>query len=142
MRLIFIMEKMQNSHYRCSWWWTQKTAKQSNKKRKRKETLGVLLRVEKNSKVEEQFEDPQHLTHSKRVFWQSACNWTSVLSSASKERWFLSNQTTHIKQSGTIFHMSKVDFPNQLLQQDTKLATEPGMTHWIPKACNICTHKE
>ena len=38
--------------------------------------------------------------------------------------------------------MFEADFPNQLLQQDTKLATEPGMTHWIPKACNICTHKE
>ena len=28
--------------------------------------------------------------------------------------------------------MSEENFPIQKLQQDTKLSTEPGMTHWIP----------
>jgi len=71
-----------------------------------------------------------------------ACNWTFDFSLASKECWFLSIQTTHIKQPGTTFQMSEENFPNQKLQQDTKLFTEPGMTHWIPNTCKIRTHNE
>ena len=36
-----------------------------------------------------------------------------------------------------MFQMSELNFPNQKLQQYTKLSTEPGMTHWVPKIWNI-----
>ena len=32
--------------------------------------------------------------------------------------------------------MSELNFPNQKLQQYTKLSTEPGMTHCVPKIWN------
>ena len=82
--------------------------------------------------MEEQVKEPQLLDQSNRVLWHRACNWTFDFSLVLKERRFLSIQTTHIKQPGTIFQMSKENFPSQKLQQDTKLSTEPSMTHWIP----------
>ena len=92
--------------------------------------------------MEEQVKEPQLLDRSNRVLWHRACNWTIDFSLASKEHRFLSIQTTHIKQPGTIFQMSEENFPIQKLQQDTKLSTEPSMTHWIPYTCNIHTHDE
>ena len=50
----------------------------------------------------EHSEKPQHLDQSNKVFWQKASKWTKDFSVSSKERWFLSVQTIHIKQLGTI----------------------------------------
>ena len=82
----------------------------------------------------EQSKKPQHLDQSNKVFWHRACNWTKDFSVSSKERWFLSVQTIHIKQSGTIFQMFEINFPSQKLQQYTKLSTEPSMTYRVPKS--------
>ena len=132
-------EKSKTAKTRCSWWWTQETATKSNKKMK--------SNLRGNTKGSKKLQSRRTVwrTPSPSPFKKStlaACNWTNDFSLASKERRFLSIQTTHIKQSGTIFYMLEENFPNQLLQQNTKLSTEPGMTHWIPKTCNICTHKK
>ena len=57
----------------------------------------------------EQSEKPQHLDQSNKVFWHRACNWTKDFSVSSKERRFLSVQTIHIKQPGTIFQISELN---------------------------------
>jgi len=46
----------------------------SNKQHQRKKTRETILREERNSMIEEQFEEPQHLEQSKRVLRHKACS--------------------------------------------------------------------
>ena len=117
-------------------------ASKSNKQHQRKKTQETILTEERNSMIEEQFEEPQHLEQSKRVLWHKACSWTNDISKASRKHRFLSVQTIHIKQPKTIFHISELNFPSQWFQQNIKLSTKLGMTHWMPKIWSISTHNE
>ena len=69
--------------------------RKSNKQQQRKKLKGAILWEERNSRIEKQFEEPQPLDQSKRVFWHRTCNWTSDFSVASKECQFLSVQNPH-----------------------------------------------
>ena len=55
--------------------------------------------------------------------------------------WFHSFHTIHIKQPGTIFHITESCLPYQFLQQNNKAATVPSITQWIPNIWNTSPHR-
>lgn len=54
---------------------------------------------------------------------------------------FHSFYTIHIKQPGTIFHITESCLPNQFLWQNNKAATVPSITQWIPNIWNTSPHR-
>ena len=116
-------EKSKTAKTRCSWWWTQETATKSNKKMK--------SNLRGNTKGSKKLQSRRTVwrTPSPSPFKKStlaACNWTNDFSLASKERRFLSIQTTHIKQPGTIFYMLEENFPNKTPNSPLNLAWPIG----------------
>ena len=116
--------------------------KKENKQHNKKRNQETKLRESMNSEREEQSVKPQQWDHSKRLCWHKTFNSSNVFSLSSKERWFRSNHTIHVKHPGTKFQMSELCFPSHWCQQDNKPATEPGITQWIPKAWSIKVYRE
>ena len=87
----------------------------NNKKKKNKQhsrNQETKLRENINSEGEEQSVKPQQRDHSKRLRWHKTFNSSNVFSLSSKERWFRSNHTIHIKHPGTKFQMFELWFPS------------------------------
>ena len=99
------------------------------------------LRETRNSIMDEQSEEPQHLDYSKSVRRHNAFSWSNEFLVSSNKWWFCSLHTFHIKQPKTMFQISDPCFLHQSLQQNNKLATKPGITQLIPNVWSISTHK-
>ena len=116
--------------------------KKKNKQHSKTRTQETKLREDKNSEREEQSVKPQQWDHSKRLRWHKTFNSSNVFSLSSKEWWFRSNHTIHIKHPRTKFQMSELCFPSHWCQQDNKPAIDLGITQWIPKAWSIKVQRE
>ena len=90
------------------------------------------LRETWDSKIEEHCVKPHTRDQSKRVWANRTFNWSNELSLSSKIRLFFSFHTSHIKQAGTMFQISKPNLPSQFLQLNSTETTFPSITHWIP----------
>ena len=124
----------------CSWWWTTRNRwnKQQNKGEGNQKDN---LRENINSERDEQLVKPQQQDYSKRLCWYKTFNSSNVFSMFSKEWWFRSNQTIHIKHPGIKFQIFELCFPSHWCQQDNNSATDPSITQWIPKAWSMKVHK-
>ena len=100
------------------------------------------LRENINSEREEQTVKSQQRDHSKKLRWHKTFNLSNIFSLSSKDRWFRSNHTIHIKHLGTKFQMFELCFPSHWCQQDNKSATNHGITKWIPKAWSLKVHRK
>ena len=96
-------DKKKKANTRCSWWWTQEKATNNNKEKNLRD----------DSKRRKKLNDRRTIQGTlaprpiKRVLWHRVCNWTNDFSVSLKERQFLSIQTIHTKQPGTLFQMSE-----------------------------------
>ena len=75
----------------------KKKKKKKNKQHSKTSNQETKLREYINSEREEQSVKSQQRDHSKRLRWHKTFNSSNDFSLSSKERWFRSNHTIHIK---------------------------------------------
>ena len=106
---------------------------QHNTTQQQERSQETKLREGINSEREEHLVKPQQRDHSIRLRWHKIFNSSNVFSLSSKDRWFRSNHTIHIKHPGTKFQISELCFPSHWCQLDNQPTNEPSITHeWKP----------